>query len=355
MRTALALFLGCLAVGVSPAVLPAADEGAEFKEVYDLIRTNAAGVTDDELNRAALEGVLASLAPKVVLVTNATVSNENSTLPSVARAELFDGVGYARISRVREDLPGAIEIARRQLASTNKLKGLVLDLRYARGDDYAAAAAAADLFLAKAAPLLDWGRGLVSSHEKTNAIELPVAVLVNHETSGAAEAFVAVLRASCGGVILGSRTAGAAMISKEFPLTGGDRLRIATTPVILGDGSSLSAQGVKPDIAVTVSPEDERAYYADAFRAVPRTNAITATNVALMNPGEETNPATRVRFNEAELVREHREGLNPDSDRPVAARAAPVSEPQKPAVTDPALVLALDLLKGLAVVREAHS
>jgi len=37
----------------------------------------------------------------------------------------------------------------------------------------------------KEQPLLNWGNGMVQSKEKSNAIALPVAVLVNRQTSGA--------------------------------------------------------------------------------------------------------------------------------------------------------------------------
>ena len=130
---------------------------------------------------------------------------------------------------------------------------MILDLRYAAGDDYASAAATAELFVKKDQPLLNWGNGMVRSKEKSDAISLPVAVLVNRQTAGAAEALAAVLRETGAGLILGSRTAGQAMIAQEFPLKNGERLRIATAPIQLGDGSALSAQGLKPDIAVEVA------------------------------------------------------------------------------------------------------
>jgi hypothetical protein len=55
-------------------------------------------------------------------------------------------------------------------------------------------------------------------------------------------------------------------------------------------------------------------------------------------------------LNEAELVREHREGADLDAE-PAAGREP---EPEKPVVRDPVLARALDLLKGLAVVRHSR-
>jgi len=146
-------------------------------------------------------------------------------------------------------------------------------------------------------------------------------------------------------LILGSRTSGSAMVMEDFPLKDGGHLRIGSSPVTLGDGKQLSAQGLKPDIDVTVSEEAERAFYADAFLVVSnRADGLSNTNQA-----SATNQ-TRVRFNEAELVREHKAGESPDE---MTAKRPP--EPPAPVVSDPALARALDLLKGLAVVRESKS
>src|SRR4051812_29464136 len=53
-------------------------------------------------------------------------------------------------------------------------------------------------------------------------------------------------------------------------LQSGDKLRIATARVMLGDGTALTAQGVAPDITVDVSSADEKAYYADAFKVLTK-------------------------------------------------------------------------------------
>ena len=116
----------------------------------------------------------------------------------------------------------------------------------------------------------------------------------------------------------------------------------------------LSGQGLQPDISVQVSAPDERAYFADALKAVPRTSVAGGAALSLTNPAiAAARNGRHVRFNEAELVRERKEGVNPDLD----AEPGPAweSEPEKPGVADPALARALDVLKGLAVVRRARS
>jgi hypothetical protein len=338
-------------LAVQPAMFAdTTNGGPDFKEVYDLVRMHAAGISESELNRAALKGLISALKPKVALVTN---SSESKPMEAalVSKSTLFEGdILYLRIGKVADGLTQAVGDAYQKASTTNKLKGVVLDLRYASGDDYKVAADTADLFVGKERPLLNWGNGTVKSKEKKDAITLPVAVLVNRQTAGAAEALAGVVRETGSALILGGQTAGLAMITQEFPLKDGERLRIATAPVQLGDGTTMPTQGLKPDISVDVSPEDERNYYADAFREISRVD-LANTTLSLTNPPSSTTRTNRRnRINEADLVRERREGVSLDAEAPGGRDREPEA-----VVHDPTLARALDLLKGLAVVHQSRS
>jgi hypothetical protein len=337
----LALLSALLLVGQAGASAEATSEMPDFKEIYDTIAAHGA-VSSAELNRAAVQGLLEVLGPKASLVmSGAGTAGTNGTGSSLNKVTVFDdGIAYFRIGQVGGDLAPALMRSFRQINATNAVHGVVLDLRYSAGENYTAAAETTDLFVSKAEPLLDAGGGVISSHDKTNALRAPVAIIVNHNTARAAEALAAMLRDLGTGLIIGNRTAGEALMAQEFPLKNGDRLRVATGPMKLGDGTVLSTNGVKPDIEVSITPEEERAYYADAFLVRTNTGSMSSTNQAA-----ETR---RVRLNEAELVREHKEGLSPDAED--AATVRPL-KPNVPVVNDPALARALDLLKGLAVVR----
>jgi hypothetical protein len=328
-------------------------EAPDFKEVYDVIRAHLGGMSEEELNRKAVRGLVSALGPMVSFVSNGDKGNAASEGPALGQTNVFDGdIAYLRVRRVDGGLAKAVADACEKLHTTNQMRGVVLDLRYAGGADYAAAAATAELFVKKSRPLLDWGEGPVRSKEKTDAIAGPIAVLVNGQTAGGAEALAGVLRQAGAALILGSKTAGQAMIAQEFPLRNGDRLRIGTTPVKLGDGSAISGQGLAPDITVEVSVEDDRAYYMDAFRDLPRANLAANTVLSLTNGASASpRPTRRPRFNEAELIRERKVGASLDSDAEIGKDV----ELESPSVRDPVLSRALDVLKGLAVVRHSRS
>ena len=322
--------------------------GPDFKEVYDLVRAHLAGMSEAQLNQAAVQALVSGFGSRVSLVTNGAAAKAQAGAPLVSKSSVFDGdIGYIRIEQVGDGLASAVREACNKLAATNKLAGVILDLRYTAGGDYASAVATAELFVKKAQALLNWGNGMVRSKDNSEALSVPVAVLVNRQTIGAAEALAAVLRETGTGLILGSTTAGQAMIAQEFPLKNGERLRIATAPIQLGDGSALSGQGLKPDIAVEVTPADERTFYADAYKVLSRTELLAGGGPGLTNSASGTNrPARRPRFNEAELVRERREGISEADMTALRER-----DPERALVNDPALARALDLLKGLALVR----
>jgi hypothetical protein len=329
----------------------------DFKEVYDLIRAHLAGQSDEDLNQAAVQGLLDRLHAKVSLVSGKSdaTSDMGTQEPLVLQTAAYDGpVGCVRVGRVADGLADKVSAAYKTLSASNQLRGLVLDLRYAGGHDYAAAVATADLFISREIPLLDWGNGVVASKANKDAITVPLVVLVNHETADAAEALAAVLRQNARAVILGSTTAGEATIGRNYPLKNGQYLRIATSAVKLGNGDSLSTAGIRPDIQVNVRPEDEKAYYADPFK-VPASSTDTAG--ADSSADAATNHISHPHLTEADLIRERKE--HPGEELPYDEAAllgeGDTGQTDASAVRDPVLARALDLVKGISALRQPRA
>ena len=316
----------------------------DWTELQTLVRSNLTGLNGEELNRALVLGLLHGLKGEVVLVGKEA---ESSSGPALARADLYeDAFAYLRVARVEPGLEKQVADALDRLGATNKLQGVVLDLRFATGSDYAVVAQVADRFVARELALLDWGEKMARSTVKTNDVSVPVAVVVNAQTSGAPEALAAVLRESNVGLVLGATTSGRANVFREFSLSNGQKIRIAAAKVRLGNGEVIPAGGVRPDVEVAVKPADEQVYFEDPWRVLARVAPPTSTVAAAA-----TNSAFR-RVNEAELMRQRREELGDREVEPPRARATALS---KPVLQDPALARAMDLLKGLAIVRQGKS
>ena len=217
---------------------------------------------------------------------------DKSNAGLLSRSSLFENkIAYLRVSRVETGLDEAIGSAWPKFSSVTNLIGLVLDLRYADGANSSSAQTVANLIEAK---------------------KLPLTILVNDQTRGEALSLATALRKSKEGLVFGSTM------------------------------DTISTGSIKPDIAVKVSPEDERAYYADAFKIISRTGIMGTDGVPTNEP-----PGDRV--TEADLVRKR---LKDTGQERLDLPARP-AEPLSPLVRDPVLARAMDLLKGLAVVREA--
>ena len=359
-RRALALILA------ASALLPAAVAEAPpvaFRDLYEIIRQQAPGIPESELDGAATEALLGRVRGRIL--TASEVGEPLSELPAIAGQQVLDRCAYVRIGQVTLGLAPQLTALLRtpEFADT---RGLILDLRFAGGTDYAAAANVVDIFMATAAPILSWDTAPVISAAKTNAWTRPVTVLVNQETRAAAEAVAAALRQLRIALVIGGRTAGVGAVFKEVPLGDtGQRLRLAISAVKTADGRPLSAMGIEPDLLVRVRPEHERAYLADPFTIVLASNQATNAPVGGTNLITSSPTVVRRRASEAELVRQKRaadeavagspadvvssavptETLSGSAVRPTPAELGKV-------VKDPVLGRALDLLKGLALLSD---
>ena len=347
MRMTGLLFLSLgLALTLARAAAPAVPD---LQEITTLLRANLPGLTDADLNRAEVEGLLTQLHGQASLVgTGGETTNAPAESGELSRSQVLENdTIYLRVAHVGGGLATAVTTAYQQLSATNKVKGVVLDLRFADGADYQAAADTAGLFLPKGGPLFSLGGQTISSGANPNAIQLPLAVLVNAETRGAAEVLAGILRETRVALVLGGHTGGGAAVIHEFPLKDGQRLRIATTPVQYADGSQFAPDGLEPDIAVNVTPAAEQVYFTNAYADILESGQSTNTD-----SGGTSNAPER-RISEADLVKARKAGADvPEEDLEDAV--PDTAEPPQPALHDPVLARAVDLVKGLALLHRAR-
>jgi hypothetical protein len=218
---------------------------------------------------------------------------------ALAKYSVLEGnVAYLQVGRVETNLADEIRAAQSAMAVSNKIAGTVLDLRFAEGDDTAEAQVVETLL----------------SHEKQ-----PLAILINRETQDTAAKLAAVLRSARAGLIFGSAP-GSAQTNSETGLP------------------------VRPDIAVDIGAEDERAFMKNPF-ALMNTNHVNSPVVTngLLPSVDYTS--------EADLVRDRIK----DGDQEASPTLPRKTPPQTPTIRDPVLARAVDLIKGLAIVRASGS
>lgn len=256
---------------------------------------------------------------------------------------VLDGrYGYVRLGEIETNTASEFAAKLSDWQSVHPLDGFVLDLRFASGRDFKGAAQVADQFFPEGQPVLDWGDGPFTSTPKKSSPVAPLTVLVNHDTRGAAEAIAAALRSAGLALILGGTTAGEAAVHRDYLLADGQTLRIAVGSILTGSGLAIPTDGIVPDIAVSPPPAWERSYLSDPYTGITSsTNSPTATNSVV------STVRVRKRVNEAELVRSKQTATDAV---PEVVRGPAPSEPVR-VIRDPVLARAVDLLKGLNIVR----
>lgn len=339
--------------GVAGAIALAAplraDAPLKFEEVFSLVRSNLNGAAEGEindLNRAAAAEFIDKLRGRVELTEGASAASRGSF---ISKTNTYDGIVYIRLASVG---PGVASQIAETVKASPKAKGLILDLRFARGDDYGAAVDVVGLFLGSEHPILKWGDTVGKTSARGDVIDLPLVALVNHSTSGAAEALAATLRDQSLAILIGRPTAGQANVFQDFTLSGGQHLKIASSKVTLPDGKPIGAGGLAPDTSVEADEKNERRWLENPYLVIakpgipegPAPFLTSVTNRFLHRP------------NAAEVGRRHREELEDDvtgGRQSSNTVGGPSKGPQ--VVQDAALARGIDFLKGLSVSREREA
>jgi hypothetical protein len=311
---------------------------AELDQVLAAIRDRyiaAAKLNDAELKRATVQGLLDRLGSGVTIAPAAAA---DAATASPFRTEVLENrIVYARLGGIDQASVASLDAALKTAAETAG-GAVVLDLRATpRGTNLEAAAEVCRRFSPKGKVLFSLRRPGAKEQIFTSKDEPRfrglLAVLVDSDAAGSAEVIAAVLRAHAGAMVIGGKTKGEAAEFSEVPLGSGHVLRIAVAEVALPDGSAISLEGVKPDLAVEVPAE---------------TTAMLLAQELEKGVAPFIYETERPRMNEAALVA----GTNPELDALQAAQRNRGERP-KPPLRDAALQRALDFITTIAVYEKA--
>lgn len=221
-----------------------------------------------EGDEAALDVGLLGADGKSRTVAVERVRRAESSLTDVE--DLPAGMGYLRAAGLFEGAGAEIAAALERWQAADKF-GAILDLRGANGVAEGEIPAVAALF-APTGPVLymlaDRLGNEIAAVESGPAPKssLPLMVLVDEETSGAAERLAAVLAGGVqGAMIIGRETAGDPLIREPKKLSTGRYALLATRQLKTPDGMVYAGVGgVRPDVAITDSALDETVYEPEA-------------------------------------------------------------------------------------------
>jgi carboxyl-terminal processing protease len=167
-------------------------------------------------------------------------------------------VGYVQIPGFNARTPEWLRDALTDLASKGA-RALVVDLRHSPGGSF-------DDGVAAAGELVPAGSTVASLHKrekiepvvaKTTPVlpDVPIAVLVDHETASSAELVTAALQELRHATVLGSRTQGKWTVQRVDDLSNGYAIKYTIALFAAPSGKSYDGAGMAPDVEVDQSDD----------------------------------------------------------------------------------------------------
>jgi len=178
------------------------------------------------------------------------------SVSSVKVRELEPGYAYIRISQFQDDTAADLQKKLGELVAKNgPQKGAVLDLRNNPGGLLTAAVGVSDDFLDGGVIVTTRGRlpdanMSFSAHPGDLLGGAPMIVLTNHGTASAAEIVSGALKDNHRALTMGQRSFGKGVVQTVLPLDADHAVKITTARYYTPDGTSIQAEGIKPDIAL---------------------------------------------------------------------------------------------------------
>lgn len=181
---------------------------------------------------------------------------ENIAVSSIKVRELEPGYAYVRISQFQADTASDLNRKLGELITKHGApKGAVLDLRNNPGGLLTAAVGVSDNFLNTGTIVTTKGRlsdanMSFNAHPGDQLQGAPMIVLTNNGTASAAEIVSGALKDNGRALIMGQRTFGKGVVQTVLPLDADHAVKITTARYYTPNGTSIQAEGIKPDIAL---------------------------------------------------------------------------------------------------------
>ena len=249
------------------SVLPGGPADKAGLNAGDIIET-VEGLSTHDLSLAAiknhLNGESGSRLELTIIRTRKiepqkiTVVRDIVPLPAVQEQMQADSVGIVKALVLTKGK--AQEIAEKIKSLQKKgAKKLVLDLRYDSEGDQEEGVAVANLFLSKgnigSLQGQKFEKVTYTADPQKKITDLPVVVLVNRGTAGAAELVASAIQDNGRGDILGDKTFGEGSVQKLIEVPDGSALILSIAKYYTPNGKVIQDTGITPNILVASNDE----------------------------------------------------------------------------------------------------
>jgi carboxyl-terminal processing protease len=261
-----------------------------------------------------------------------TITRDVIKITSVKSEIVEPGYGYLRITQFQSRTGESMreQVAGLKQSNGGRLKGLVLDLRSNPGGVLSAAVSVSDAFLKKGIIVYTEGRlddaKLKFNAKPTDILEgAPIVVLVDGGSASASEIVAGALQDHKRAIVMGEKTFGKGSVQTILPMENGSALKLTTARYYTPSGKSIQAKGIEPDIK------------------------LDRVKISMADGSADTG-----RVKESNLARHLDNGDESDNKSDPKLSASDDSKKPPLAQRDYGLYEAINLLKGLSILRAAQ-
>jgi len=195
---------------------------------------------------------------------NFTIVRDIIQVKSIKSRLLEEQYGYIRVSHFQAptaaDMTSAIKKLKKQ-AKNKKLNGLILDLRNNPGGLLDSAIQISDAFIHNDQKgdeeMIVYTKGRLPGSEFTAYAtpgdilkDLPIVVLINEGSASGSEIVAGALQDHHRAILIGTKSFGKGSVQTVLPLDGDRGIKITTALYYTPNGRSIQATGIEPDIII---------------------------------------------------------------------------------------------------------
>ena len=223
-----------------------------------------------------------------------TVTRAPYEIPTVEYQLLAGSCGYLKIRSFSANTPSELDYAVRQ-AQNAGATSLIFDLRDNAGGLLDSAISCVDLLVPEGpvafAEARDGSRTELGASGPSE-VDLPMVCIINGSTASSAELFALSLREFDKAQLIGTRTYGKGTVqASPYKLSDGSAVVLTVARLYTGQLTSFDGTGIEPDVEVTLTADEEQAYYdltvetdSQIQRAVELASSITFAQTTGQDP-----------------------------------------------------------------------
>ncbi|WP_294961738.1 S41 family peptidase [Sulfurimonas sp.] len=180
-------------------------------------------------------------------------------IKSVDAKKLSNDILYLKI--LTFDKHTLEHITKQMKENLDSTKSIIIDLRNNPGGLLTQAVGIADLFMNRGNIITQKGRSniaekIYNASKENTLTNLPLVVLINKESSSAAEILGGALKMHNRATLIGEKSFGKGNVQAIFPINKEESIKLTVAQYLLADGNSIHNIGIKPDYNVNTDIVD---------------------------------------------------------------------------------------------------